>query len=148
MSFQVRDPARLVADYADGQVLLRSVQEFSSRITIWNNASMWAVFEPRQLAIARPDKLVLLEAEAIVVAIVVARVRSVRHRLSDIRRCARSHGSCIYGGGSPRYAEADTEAVSRVRIAHAGDSKANRTAGITGNIVVGSAAAHRFQHGT
>lgn len=64
----VKDPATLFPEYTNGRSLLETVSARSDRITIWNNAVVWSKFEPRQLAIARDDELVLLEAGAIVVA--------------------------------------------------------------------------------
>ena len=66
--FELGAPGDLGPDYLDGQRLLRRVQADGDRITIWSGASLAAVFEPRQLAIARPDDLVLVEPDAIVVA--------------------------------------------------------------------------------
>ncbi len=67
-TFQALDPGRLGADYADGRSLLKKVQDLSDTITIWNDALVWSVFESNQLAIARNNELVLLDAKAIVVA--------------------------------------------------------------------------------
>ena len=67
-NFSVNDPARLGSDYADGRSLLDRVYELSEIIEIWNNALVWSVFETNQLAVAREDELVLLDAGAIIVA--------------------------------------------------------------------------------
>jgi thioredoxin reductase/bacterioferritin-associated ferredoxin len=73
-SYHVNDSAFLGVDYADGQALLQQVQDLSDRIAIWNDALVWSVFESKQpaeareLAVARGDDLVLLQAGAIVVA--------------------------------------------------------------------------------
>lgn len=66
--FQVDNPAALGIDYADGQALLSQVEQLSNRITICNDALVWAVFDSRQLAITRGSELVLLEAKAIIAA--------------------------------------------------------------------------------
>jgi thioredoxin reductase/bacterioferritin-associated ferredoxin len=67
-TFQTAEPGRLGADYIDGRSLLKEVQNLSDAITIWNDALVWSVFESNQLAIARGNELVLLDANAIVVA--------------------------------------------------------------------------------
>lgn len=67
-TFQAAEPGRLGADYVDGRSLLKEVQNLSDAITIWNDALVWSVFESNQLAIARGNELVLLDANAIVVA--------------------------------------------------------------------------------
>ena len=67
-TFQVSNPTLLGVDYADGQSLLKHVENLSDRITIWNDALVWAVFDSRQLALARGDDLVLLDAKAMVAA--------------------------------------------------------------------------------
>ncbi|UCF94695.1 MAG: FAD-dependent oxidoreductase [Desulfobacterales bacterium] len=67
-TFQVSDPAGLGADYADGRALLGEVRRLSDAIEIWNDALVWSVFESNQLAVARKDELILLEAQAIIVA--------------------------------------------------------------------------------
>ena len=67
-TFQALEPGRLGTDYVDGLSLLKEVQNLSDAITIWNDALMWSVFESNQLAIARGNQLVLLDAKAIVVA--------------------------------------------------------------------------------
>jgi NADPH-dependent 2,4-dienoyl-CoA reductase/sulfur reductase-like enzyme len=67
-TYHVNDPVVLGADYADGQTLLQQANRLSDRITIWNDALVWSVFEPGQLAVARGADLVLLQAGAIVVA--------------------------------------------------------------------------------
>ena len=67
-SYQVKDPLVLGIDYADGQDLLQKVANLSDRITIWTDALVWSVFDSRQLAIARGHELVLLDAQAIIVA--------------------------------------------------------------------------------
>ena len=46
----------------------KQVHEFSDAIEIWNDALVWSVFESNQLAIARGNELVLLDAHAIIVA--------------------------------------------------------------------------------
>jgi NADPH-dependent 2,4-dienoyl-CoA reductase/sulfur reductase-like enzyme len=55
-------------DYADGQSLLAQVRELSGAIEIWSDALVWSVFESHQLAVARGNDLILLNAGAIVVA--------------------------------------------------------------------------------
>ena len=67
-TFQAMDPAKLGADYVDGRSLLKQVGDLSDAITIWNDALVWSVFEPKQLAVARGNELVLLDAKAIIVA--------------------------------------------------------------------------------
>jgi thioredoxin reductase/bacterioferritin-associated ferredoxin len=67
-TFQAAEPGRLGADYVDGRSLLKEVQNLSDAITIWNDALVWSVFDSNQLAIARGNELVLLDANAIVVA--------------------------------------------------------------------------------
>jgi len=67
-NFRISDPAVLGMDYEEGRSLLKLSAEVSDRITIWNDALVWAVFEPRRLAVARDDEVILIEAEAIVVA--------------------------------------------------------------------------------
>jgi thioredoxin reductase/bacterioferritin-associated ferredoxin len=67
-TYHVEKPDLLGEDYVDGRALLRQVDGLSDKITIWNDALVWAVFESRQLAIARGNDLVLVDADAIVVA--------------------------------------------------------------------------------
>ena len=67
-TFRAPEPGRFGADYVDGLSLLKDVQNLSDAITIWNDALMWSVFESNQLAIARGNELVLLDANAIIVA--------------------------------------------------------------------------------
>ena len=67
-NFQVENTALLGEDYADGRELLRQVHHLSDKITIWNDALVWSVFDSRQLAIARGNDLILVDALAIVVA--------------------------------------------------------------------------------
>jgi thioredoxin reductase/bacterioferritin-associated ferredoxin len=55
-------------DYLDGRALLRQIDGLSDKITNWNDALVWSVFDSRQLAIARGNDLVLVDADAIVVA--------------------------------------------------------------------------------
>ncbi|UCD81361.1 MAG: FAD-dependent oxidoreductase [Desulfobacterales bacterium] len=66
--FEVHDATRLGTDYADGRALLGQVSDLSEAVEIWNDALVWSVFEPNQLAIARGNELVLLDARAIIVA--------------------------------------------------------------------------------
>jgi len=66
--FKVNDTAVLGTDYVNGQSLLGQVREFSDAIEVWNDALVWSVFESSQLAVARGDELVLLDAGAIIVA--------------------------------------------------------------------------------
>jgi NADPH-dependent 2,4-dienoyl-CoA reductase/sulfur reductase-like enzyme len=67
-SYQVKDPQVFGTDYADGQTLLQEVANLSDRITLWTDAMVWSVFDSIQLAIARGDDMVLLDAAAIIVA--------------------------------------------------------------------------------
>jgi thioredoxin reductase/bacterioferritin-associated ferredoxin len=67
-TYHVTEPASLGTDYVDGQTLLQQVDHLSDRITIWNNALVWSVFDSRQLAIAKDNDLVLVDTRAIVVA--------------------------------------------------------------------------------
>lgn len=66
--FQTGDTKPLGADYAAGGALLDQVRAMSDRITIWNEARLWSVFEQRTLAVERDERLFLIEAEAVVVA--------------------------------------------------------------------------------
>jgi thioredoxin reductase/bacterioferritin-associated ferredoxin len=66
--FQVTVADMLGDDYMDGQSLLAQVHEFSEAIEIWNDALVWSVFESNQLAIARGNEMILLNASAIIVA--------------------------------------------------------------------------------
>jgi NADPH-dependent 2,4-dienoyl-CoA reductase/sulfur reductase-like enzyme len=67
-TFEAKDPAGLGPDYADGQSLLGRVRELSDAVEIWSDALVWSVFESNQLAVARKDDLILLDARAIIVA--------------------------------------------------------------------------------
>jgi thioredoxin reductase/bacterioferritin-associated ferredoxin len=67
-TYRVKDPHVLGIDYADGQALLQEVANLSDRITIWTGALVWAVFDSKQLAIARGDELVLVDAQAVIAA--------------------------------------------------------------------------------
>ena len=67
-TFRAAEPGRLGADYVDSRSLLKEVQNLSDAITIWNDALVWSVFDSNLLAIARGNELVLLDANAIVVA--------------------------------------------------------------------------------
>jgi NADPH-dependent 2,4-dienoyl-CoA reductase/sulfur reductase-like enzyme len=66
--FKANDATVLGTDYVDGKSLLGQVGELSDAIEIWNDALVWSVFESNQLAVARGDELVLLDAGAIIVA--------------------------------------------------------------------------------
>jgi len=66
--FKVNDANVLGADFVDGKSLIGQVRELSDAIEIWNDAMVWSVFESNQLAVARGDELVLLDAGAIIVA--------------------------------------------------------------------------------
>ena len=68
VEFRVDDSEALGEDYADGQALLRQVDELADRIDIWSDALVWSVFEERQLAVMRGDEVVLLDAERVVIA--------------------------------------------------------------------------------
>jgi NADPH-dependent 2,4-dienoyl-CoA reductase/sulfur reductase-like enzyme len=68
LDFKVNDASVLGSDYTDGESLLNQVREFADTIEIWSDALVWSVFESNQLAIARGEELVLLDAGAIVVA--------------------------------------------------------------------------------
>jgi len=68
LDFKVNDASVLGTDYTDGESLLNQVREFADTIEIWSDALVWSVFEPNQLAIARGEELVLLDAGAIIVA--------------------------------------------------------------------------------
>jgi len=67
-TFQIKDPAALGTDYVNGRSLRDQVRELSDAIEIWNDALVWSVFESNQLAVARGDELVLLDARAVIVA--------------------------------------------------------------------------------
>jgi thioredoxin reductase/bacterioferritin-associated ferredoxin len=67
-TYNVNDPALLGEDYADGRALLLQVDRLSDSITVWNDALVWSVFDSRQLAIARGNDLVLVDAASIVAA--------------------------------------------------------------------------------
>jgi thioredoxin reductase/bacterioferritin-associated ferredoxin len=67
-TFKALEPRRLGTDYVDGRSLLKQVHDLADAITIWNDALVWSVFESNQLAIARGNEMVLLDAKAIVVA--------------------------------------------------------------------------------
>ena len=67
-TFRVNDPAILGTDYLDGKSLLGQAWDLADAITIWNDALVWSVFEPNQLAVARDNELVLLDARAIIIA--------------------------------------------------------------------------------
>jgi len=66
--FKANDATVLGTDYVDGKSLLGQVGELSDAIEIWNDALVWSVFESNQLAVARGDELVLIDARAIIVA--------------------------------------------------------------------------------
>ena len=66
--FKINDAGLLGADYADGKSLLGQVRELSGNIEIWHDTLVWSVFESHQLAVAHGNELVLLDANAIVVA--------------------------------------------------------------------------------
>ena len=67
-SFHINDPDKIGDDYADGKMLLKQAAEMSDRITLWTDALVWSVFEPKQLGVARNNELILLDAKSIVVA--------------------------------------------------------------------------------
>ena len=67
-TFDVREAGVLGVDHADGRALLDEVAALGPRIAIWCEAVVWSVFGDRQLAVARGRDLILLEADAIVVA--------------------------------------------------------------------------------
>jgi NADPH-dependent 2,4-dienoyl-CoA reductase/sulfur reductase-like enzyme len=66
--FQVTDSTALGTDYADGVSLLGQARELSDAIEIWHDALVWSVFDGNQLAVARGNELILLEAQAIIIA--------------------------------------------------------------------------------
>ncbi len=66
--FKVNEATVLGTDYVEGKSLLGQVGELSDAIEIWNDALVWSVFESNQLAVARGDELVLLDARAIIIA--------------------------------------------------------------------------------
>ena len=66
--FKVNNANVLGADFVDGKSLIGQVREFPDAIEIWNDAMVWSVFESNQLAVARGDELVLVDAGAIIVA--------------------------------------------------------------------------------
>ena len=66
--FKVNNANVLGADFVDGKSLIGQVREFPDTIEIWNDAMVWSVFESNQLAVARGDELVLVDAGAIIVA--------------------------------------------------------------------------------
>jgi len=67
-NFHAVNPSALGDDYTDGQMLLRQAESLSQHITIWNDALVWSVFDFRQLAVARGNELILIDAKSIVVA--------------------------------------------------------------------------------
>ena len=67
-TFQVNDPASLGIDYTDGQSLLKEASGMADRITIWTDATVWGIFDAQQVAAMRNNALILIDAEAIVVA--------------------------------------------------------------------------------
>jgi NADPH-dependent 2,4-dienoyl-CoA reductase/sulfur reductase-like enzyme len=67
-AFQVSDSTILGTDYVDGISLLDQARELSDAIEVWNDALVWAVFDAKQLAVARGNEIVLLDARAIVIA--------------------------------------------------------------------------------
>jgi NADPH-dependent 2,4-dienoyl-CoA reductase/sulfur reductase-like enzyme len=67
-TFQVKNSTILGSDYADGKSLLGRVRELPDAVEIWNDALVWSAFESNQLAVARNDELILLDARAIIVA--------------------------------------------------------------------------------
>ncbi len=66
--FRVTAADILGADYVDGQSLLSQVRELSEAIEIWSDALVWSIFESNELAIARGNDMILLNAGAIVIA--------------------------------------------------------------------------------
>lgn len=67
-TFRVEPASKLGSDDIDGRVLLKQAEDLSQHITIWTDALVWSVFESKQLAVQRNDKLILIDADAIVVA--------------------------------------------------------------------------------
>lgn len=67
-TFKVNNPAMLGPDHVDGKSLIARVRELSDAVEIWSDALVWSVFESNQLAVARNDELILLDAKAIIVA--------------------------------------------------------------------------------
>ena len=67
-TFKVEQTSRLGSDYSDGRMLLEQAADLSQFITIWNDALVWSVFESNQLAVERNNKLILIDAKAIIVA--------------------------------------------------------------------------------
>jgi NADPH-dependent 2,4-dienoyl-CoA reductase/sulfur reductase-like enzyme len=66
--FKVDDATVLGTDFSNGQFLLGQVRELTDTIEVWHDALVWSVFESNQLAVARGNELVLLDAGAIIVA--------------------------------------------------------------------------------
>ena len=67
-AFKVKSPELLGDDYTQGRSLIERAAASADRIEIWNDAMVWGVFDSRQVAVIRNDSLVLIEADAIVVA--------------------------------------------------------------------------------
>jgi len=67
-TFNVDRASRLGKDFTDGRKLFKQVEDLSPSITVWNDALVWSVFEPNQLAVERNNKLILIHARAIIVA--------------------------------------------------------------------------------
>jgi D-hydroxyproline dehydrogenase subunit alpha len=67
-AFKVKKPELLGDDYTQGRALIERAAASADRIEIWNDTTVWGVFEPRQVAVIRNNALVLIEADAVVVA--------------------------------------------------------------------------------
>ena len=66
--FTVGDPDVLGPDYTDGKSLIAYAAVWPDHIRILNDAVVWGVFEDRRIAVVHQNVLMLIEAEAIIVA--------------------------------------------------------------------------------
>ncbi|MBU2578106.1 FAD-dependent oxidoreductase [Patescibacteria group bacterium] len=67
-TFQIKDPDVFGADFLDGRALLKHAANIDDRITTWTDTSVWGVFEDRQIAVMRNNQMILIDAQAIIVA--------------------------------------------------------------------------------
>ncbi len=66
--FRIKEPEGLGRDFSDGSALMKQVADMENRITLWTDATVWAVFDDKRIAVMRNNALVLIDARAIIVA--------------------------------------------------------------------------------
>lgn len=66
--FRIKDQTAFGRDYFDGKELLQQITNMEDRITTWSATSVWGVFGDKQIAVMCNSQLILIDAQAIIVA--------------------------------------------------------------------------------